>query len=122
MDRQTPSHGHAVRGLLIWVLASLIAVGCLLLLWYLMPIVGIDPSSGVNPRERPFAALAMCVMVLVVVLPVFYVALTVALLVISPLVSRRELRTHFVQQLGPGKMLGAFHKWLFDRIFGRQEE
>jgi hypothetical protein len=120
MDRQTSSIGHAVRGLLIWTLASLIAVGCLLLLWYLLPIVGLDPGSGVNPRERPFAALAMCGIVLLVVLLVFYAAVTVALLVISLFVSRRELKAHFVEQLGSGKMLGPFHGWLFERIFGRQ--
>ena len=120
MDGQQSSIGHAVRGLLIWTLASLIAVACLLLLLYLMPMVGIDPGSGVNPRERPFAARAMCVVVLVIVLAVFYAAMTVVLLVISPFVSRRDLKAHFVEQLGPGKMLAPFHGWLFERIFGRQ--
>jgi hypothetical protein len=118
MSGQPPSIGHAVRGLLIWVLTSLIAVGCLLLLLYLMPMVGIDPSSGVNPRERPLAGLTMCVVMLVVVLVVFYAAMTVVLLVFSRFVSRGDLKAHFVEQLGPGKVLAPFHSWLFERIFG----
>ena len=120
MDRQPPSIGHAVRGLLIWALTSLIAIGCLLVLWYLMPIAGIDPGSGVNPRERPFAALAMGLIVLVVVVTVFYAAMAAVLLVISRFVSRSELKAHFVEQLGSGRLLGPFHERLFERIFGRQ--
>ena len=84
-----------------------------------MPIVGIDPDSGVDPRERPIAAMAMCVIGLIVVLLVLYAAVAVALLVFSPFVSRGDLKAHFVEQLGPGRVLGPFHGWLFERIFGR---
>src|SRR5690349_4651940 len=111
MDTDPPSIGHAVRGLVIWALASLIAVGCLLLLWHLMPNLGIDPDGGVDPREQPLAALAMCVIVLVVVLLVFYAAMIVALLAVSPFVSRNDLKAHLVEQLGPGKMFSSFHGW-----------
>ena len=61
----------------------------------------------------------MCVTVLIVVISVFYAAVIVALLLFSPFVSRGDLKAHFVEQLGPGKVLGPFHGWLFERIFGR---
>ena len=119
MNEQPPTLGHALRGLLVWVLCSLIAVGCLVLLYHLMPVFGVDPHRGVNPRERPLAALAMFATVLLIVMTVFYVAFVVALLMLKPFVRRAELKAHFIEQLGSGKLLGRFHAWLFERIFRR---
>jgi hypothetical protein len=115
-----PTIGHALRGLLVWTLSALITVCGLALLWYLMNLVGIYPERGVNLRTQPFSATAMAVAALVVVLTVFYMAMAISLLVLSTFLSRKELKAHFVEQLGPGKALGPFHGWLFERIFRRE--
>jgi hypothetical protein len=91
-----------------------------MLLLYLLQVAGINPNEGVDVRAKPFTAVGMAMVVLVVVLSVFYLAMAVSLLVLRPFVTREELRAHFVEQLGPGKVLAPFHNWLFERIFGRQ--
>jgi hypothetical protein len=121
VKEQPPTLGHALRGLLVWVLCSLIAVGCLVLLYHLMPIFDGDPNRVVIPKGRPLAALAMFVIVLLVVMTVFYVAFVLALLMLKPFVSRAELKAHLIEQLGSGKSLGPFHAWLFARIFRRRD-
>ena len=55
----------------MWALTALLTVCSLILLLYLSVVAGIDPNTGVNPRVQPFAALAMAVIVLVIVLSVF---------------------------------------------------
>jgi hypothetical protein len=120
MNGSTPTIGHALRGLLVWALAALLTVCSLILLLYLLQVAGIDTNEGVDPRVQPVAALAMAVVGLVVAVSVFYLAMVISLLVLRPFVSREELRAHFVEQLGPGKVLGPFHEWLLARIFGRQ--
>jgi hypothetical protein len=120
MSTRAPTIGHALRGLLVWALTMLLTVCSLFLLLHLLVVAGIDPNTGVNPRVQPVAAVAMAVIVLIVVLAVFYLAMVASLLVLRPFVSREELRAHFVEQLGPGKVLWPFHEWLFERIVGRQ--
>jgi hypothetical protein len=120
MSTRVPSLGRALRGLLVWALTALLTVCILIVLLYLAVVAGIDPNTAVNPRVQPIAAVAMAVIVVIVVLAVFYLAMVASLLVLRPFVRREELRAHFVEQLGPGKVLRPFHEWLFERILGRQ--
>lgn len=115
---EEPTIGYALRGLLVWALAAVGTFSLLVLLAYVLRFVGVDLETSINPRTDPLAAVVMCVTVLSVGILLFYVAVMLSLLALSPFVGRPELKSHFVEQLGPGKVLAPFHRWLFGRIFG----
>ena len=112
--------GHALRGLLVWLLTSVILISCFTLIIYVAPLFGLDPNAGIDPRKHPFRALAMGASALVTIILLLYLAMTLSLLAIRPFVSHEELRAHFIEQLGSGKFLGPLHGRLFDRIFRRR--
>ena len=101
----------------------MVAVSCLvfiglafLTVFWAMPLIGIDPNSGVNPREQPMRAAALILSALVYFSVLIILSCAVASWVAMKRFARSEVRSEYLRLMWLPKA-ASLNARIFDALF-----